>query len=80
MIYLKNSDILYGKYQTNNMDSNLLNNVKNIIAKSNSNTNSLQLEVIHVITWKDLKIDPTRSEVLIKDKIAFLPVYSQLRH
>ena len=50
------------------MDSNLLNNVKDIIAKSNSNTTSLQLEVIHVITWKDLKIDPTRSEVFIKDK------------
>jgi hypothetical protein len=45
------------------MDSNLLNNVKNIIAKSNSNATSLNLEVIHVITWKDLKIDPTRPEV-----------------
>jgi hypothetical protein len=49
------------------MDSNLLNNVKNSIAKR-FNTTSLQLEVIHVITWKDLKIDPTRSEVFIKDK------------
>jgi hypothetical protein len=63
------------------MDSNLLNNVKNIIAKSNSNTTSLNLEVIHVITWKDLKIDPTRSEVLFsKLKIEFLPVFSQLEH
>ena len=64
---MKNSDILYGKYQTNNMDSNLLNNVKNIIAKSNSNTTSLQLEVIHLITWKDLKIDPTRAEVFFQN-------------
>ena len=52
------------------MDSTLLNNVKNIIAKSNSNTTSLNLEVIHVITWKDLIIDLTRSEVFFKHSIS----------
>jgi len=45
------------------MDTNLLSNVKNVLLTANSNTSSLNIEVIHVITWKDLKIDPTRSEV-----------------
>ena len=45
------------------MDTNLFNNVKDLILRVNSNSPSLNLEVIHVITWKDLKIDPTRSEV-----------------
>jgi hypothetical protein len=62
------------------MDSNLLDNVKNIIAKSNSNTTSLNLEVIHVITWKDLKIDQTRSEVFFRVKKIFISVFSQIRH
>ena len=59
----KNSDILYGRYETKNMDKNLQNNVQNIITKINSNA-SFVPEVIYVITWKDLKIDPTRTEVL----------------
>jgi hypothetical protein len=62
------------------MDSTLLNNVKNIIAKSNSNTTSLNLEVIHVITWKDLKFDPTRSEVFFRVKKIFISVFLQIRH
>jgi hypothetical protein len=53
------------------MDTNLFNNVKDLILKINSNSTSLNLEVIHVITWKDLKIDPTRSEVCIKTFLYF---------
>ena len=46
------------------MDSTLLANVQNIIAKVYKTSTSLSIEVIHIITWKDLKIDLSKSEVM----------------
>ncbi len=45
------------------MDTTLLNNVNNILSKVNASLKNI--EVIHTITWKNLKIDPLQSEVII---------------
>jgi len=45
------------------MDIDLLKNVKNSIIKFDSSA-VLNLEVIHLITWKNLRKDPSKNEVL----------------
>ena len=54
------------------MDSTLLANVQNIIAKVYNTSTSLSIEVIYIITWKDLKIDLSKSEVNAKLLISYL--------
>jgi hypothetical protein len=66
-IFIKYSDILYGYYNTKTMDSVFLERIKGLINKAKEARASLAdnyiPEVIHSITWKDIKATPNSKEV-----------------
>ena len=72
-LFLKNSDILYGRYDTKNMDLNLLNKVQEMLNTING-TENINLEVIYIITWKNLILDPTKSQVLQNSDIILINI------
>ena len=59
----KNFDVTYGRYDTKNTDENLSIDVNNIIKKVYEDAAS-NIEVIYVITWRNLKLDLLKTEVL----------------